>query len=208
MFIERLMQNFNKDEPIFTDEIIELFHDYSRSQVFHYIENAKEKKEIIQYCKGVYYIPHITILNTLSTISVDSIVKKRYLFNKNEIYGIYSGIKLLNTLSITTQRPSVVEIVTNKETTKYRKIVINERNYILRKSRCEINKNNYKAYMIMQYFNDLACNEKLSNSAKRHLISFIKKQNITTNEIFDMALYFPTKAKKNLMESGIINEIV
>ena len=205
MFIERLSQNFGKDVPIFTEEIIKLFNDYSRAQVFRYIESAKEKKEIIQYSKGVYYIPHTTILGTLSTISVDSIITKRYLSNQNKIYGIYSGIKLLNSFSLTTQMATVIEIVTNNEKTRCREIIINERKYILRKSRCEINKKNYASYMIMQFFNDIASNEKISNTTKRHLLSFIKDQNVTSKELFDMALYFPAKATKSLIGSGIIN---
>ena len=51
----------------------------------------------------------------------------------------------------------------------------------------------------------VASNEKISNTTKRHLLSFIKDQNVTSKELFDMALYFPAKATKSLIGSGIIN---
>jgi len=48
MFIERLSEKFNINEPIFTEEILGLFPEYSRAQVFRYIGKAKENKEIVQ----------------------------------------------------------------------------------------------------------------------------------------------------------------
>ena len=47
MFIERLIAKFNINEPIFTEEILDLFQEYSRAQVFRYINKAKENKEIV-----------------------------------------------------------------------------------------------------------------------------------------------------------------
>ena len=99
MFIERLIAKFNINEPIFTEEILDLFQEYSRAQVFRYINKAKENKEIVQFAKGVYYIPNITFWGDLSTITVDSVIEKKYLRNSNQIYGIFGGIKLLNNFS-------------------------------------------------------------------------------------------------------------
>ena len=62
MFIEKLSEKFNKDEPIFTEEIIELFQEYSRAQVFRYINKAKENEEIIQFSKGVYFYSERNVL--------------------------------------------------------------------------------------------------------------------------------------------------
>ena len=36
MFIERLSEKFNNNEPIFTEEILGLFREYSRAQVFRW----------------------------------------------------------------------------------------------------------------------------------------------------------------------------
>ncbi len=133
MFIEKISEQFNVNEPIFTEEILDLFPEYSRSQVFRYIDKAKENKEIVQFTKGVYYIPNLTFWGDLSTITVDSVIKKKYIRNTNQTYGIFGGIKLLNNFSVTTQMASVIEVVTNKETTRCREIEINSRKFILRK---------------------------------------------------------------------------
>lgn len=76
MFIEKLSKNFNTNEPIFTEEILSLFKEYSHAQVFRYIDKAKNNMELIQFTKGVYYIPTITFWGDLSMITTDSVVKK------------------------------------------------------------------------------------------------------------------------------------
>lgn len=207
MFIERLSKKFNSDEPIFTEDIIKLFSDYSRAQVFRYIEKAKENKEIVQFDKGIYYIPRVTFWGGLSTIAADDIVAKRYLRNDKRIYGVYSGIKLLNNFSVTTQMPAVIEVVSNNETMRRREIELSGRKFVLRKSRCEINASNYAAYTILQLFNDFDNRDELNDSSRRRLLEYIKKQNVTQEQLFRMSANFPAKATKNLVRSGIINAI-
>lgn len=207
MFIERLSKKFNSDEPIFTEDIIKLFSDYSRAQIFRYIEKAKENKEIVQFDKGIYYIPRVTFWGGLSTIAADDIVAKRYLRNDKRIYGVYSGIKLLNNFSVTTQMPAVIEVVSNNETMRRREIELSGRKFVLRKSRCEINAGNYAAYTILQLFNDFDNRDELNDSSRRRLLEFIKKQNVTQEQLFRMSANFPAKATKNLVGSGIINAI-
>ncbi len=207
MFIERLSEKFNINEPIFTEEILGLFPEYSRAQVFRYIDKAKENKDIVQFAKGVYYIPNITFWDDLSTITADSVIEKKYLRNADQIYGVFGGIKLLNNFSVTTQMAAVIEVVTNNETTRCREIDINGRKFILRKSRCEINKNNYAAYTILQLFNDFTEQDRLDESSRRRLFEYIKNRKVTQKQLLDLSMQFPARTTKKLIGSGIINEI-
>lgn len=181
MFIDKLTENFNINEPIFTEEILDLFKEYSRAQVFRYIDKAKENKKIIQFTKGVYYIPNTTFWGDLSTITVDSVIEKKYLKNASDTFGVFGGIKLLNNFSITTQMAAVIEVVTNNETTRCRRISINGRNFILRKSRCKINTDNYAAYTILQLFNDFEKKDKLDESSRRRVVDYIKNTKLHKN---------------------------
>lgn len=207
MFIERLSEKFNINEPIFTEEIIGLFPEYSRAQVFRYIGKAKKNKEIVQFAKGVYYIPNITFWGDLSSITADSVIEKKYLRNADQTYGIFGGVKLLNNFSVTTQMAAVIEVVTNNETTRCREIEINGRRFILRKSRCEINKNNYAAYTILQLFNDFTEQDKLDESSRRRLFEYIKNRKVTQKQLLDLSMQFPARTTKKLIGSGVINEI-
>ncbi len=207
MFIERLSEKFNINEPIFTEEILGLFPEYSRAQVFRYIGKAKENKEIVQFAKGVYYIPNITFWGDLSSITADSVIEKKYLRNADQTYGIFGGVKLLNNFSVTTQMAAVIEVVTNNETTRCREIEINGRRFILRKSRCEINKNNYAAYTILQLFNDFTEQDKLDESSRRRLFEYIKNRKVTQKQLLELSMQFPARTTKKLIGSGVINEI-
>ena len=88
---------------------------------------------------------------------------------------MFGGIKLLNNFSVTTQMAAVIEVVTNNETTRCREIDINGRRFILRKSRCEINTNNYAAYTILQLFNDFTEQDELDDSSRRRLFEYIRR---------------------------------
>ncbi len=206
MFIERLKEKFNIDEPIFTNEILELFDGFTRAYVFRLINKAKSAGEIEQFDNGVYYIPKRTVLG-LSTITADDVINKKYLRNGNEVYGVYSGLKLQNIFSVTTQMPNTVEIVTNNETMRKRQVEIDGRTFILRKSRCPISKVNVNAYTVLQLFNDMGTQIRLDDSAKDKVVSFIRKNNVTARELMGLATVFPAQTTKSLIVNGVLNEI-
>ena len=203
MFVERIQETFDLNEPIFTDELLRLFADYSRPQVFRLIDAAKERGEIIQYSKGVYYIPQKTRFGN-STITADDVIRKRYLNSNGDIYGVYSGVKLLNAFAVTTQMAGVVEVITNNESAKYREIQINNRRYILRRSRCAIDKDNAAAYTVMQLFSEMEKEDKLDESAVEKLRRYITEKGISQSQLFSMAQVFPARATKMMIGSGII----
>ena len=206
MFIERLKEKFNINEPIFTEEVLELFPDFSRAQIFRFIKKARDNNEIVQYDKGIYYIPGKTFLG-YSSISADTVIEKRYLRNEENVYGVYSGIKLFNNFSMTTQMAAVIEIVTNNESAKYREIQIKNRRFILRRSRCKINKDNAAAYTVLQLFSEFDKKDKLNENAKRRLIEYMRVTGVTKEKLFSLSMQFPSKTVKNLIGSGILNEV-
>ena len=87
MFVEIVKNNFSTNEPIYTEEIIKLFPNYSRPQIFRLIQKAESKKEIVNFAKGIYYIPHKTFIGA-STITADDVIARRYLKWNNEIFGV------------------------------------------------------------------------------------------------------------------------
>ena len=114
---------------------------------------------------------------------------------------------MLNNFSVTTQMAAVIEVVTNNETTRCREIDINGRKFILRKSRCEINKNNYAAYTVLQLFNDFTEQDKLDESSRRRLLEYIESRKVTQRQLLELSMQFPARATKKLIGSGVLNEI-
>ncbi len=203
MLIERLKNKFKENEPIFTSEILALFNDYSRAYVFRLINQEKKKGNIICFIEGVYYLPKKTIIG-ISTITVEDIVNKKYIEYNDEVYGIYSGINLQNMLAFTTQMSNIIEIITNNESMRRRIVLIDGRKVILRKSRCLINKENVKAYTILQFFSEIKSCEQLDKRVKNACILYMKKNEIKKEDLLALAKYFPSRTIKNLLYSGIL----
>lgn len=206
MFVQRLKEQFNINEPIFTEEIMRLFPEYSRMQVFRFINKAEENKEIVQFTKGVYFIPKITEFG-LSTITADDVAQKKYIEWKENIYGVVSGIGLLNDFSVTTQVPAVIEIVTNNETTRKREITIRNRRFILKKSRVEINKDNAAAYTVLQLFDEFGKETKLDEYSSRLVTEYVRRQGVTKAQLLNLAVNFPGRTIQKLIRSDVFNEI-
>lgn len=203
-FINRLKKKFNINEPIFTNEILELFGEFTRAYVFRLINKSKLVGELSQFSGGVYYIPQKAD-SGLPEITADDVMNKKYVQYGNNVYGIYSGAKLQNEFSVATQTPDIVEIVTSNGEMKCRKIEMGGRKFVLRKARCPISKANASAYSILQLFDDVGTQTKLDDLVVGKIIGFIEKNNISTKELMDMAMVFPIKVKNRLISSGVLD---
>lgn len=204
--LERLKNKFGVNQPIFTSEILEEMSEYSRSRVFQLLKKAEEKKEIIRFDKGIYYIPTETRYGE-SLISVEQVIRKKYISDNDEIFGIYGGLQLQQSFMLTYQVPTVIEVVTNNETMCVRETKIKNRRIILRKSRLPITKENADAYTILELFSNMDM-QKYANDAliQREIVGFIKNREIKKKIVYTLSSVFPAKTIKNIIESGVINE--
>ena len=175
MFEDKINKIFNKNEPIFIEEILEAIQDYSRAYTFRQIKKMEQTGSIVRFTQGVYYLPNETEFGK-PVISIDDIVKKKYIQDKGETFGVYSGLVLQNMFGVTTQVPNVLEIVTNKESTRCRKITLEGREFILRKARVNITKENANAYMILQLFSEIKDASYMDERGIKTIRSYMKKQ--------------------------------
>lgn len=207
MFIERLKDEYGFNMPIFTSDILSLFSNYSRPRIFQLIKKAINDELLLQFEKGVYYIPTKTRYGN-SVISLEQVIQKKYIENKDDVYGIYGGLNMQLNFLLTEQVPTTIEVITNKETTWVREIKIHGRKVILHKSRCVINKDNVNAYMLLELFNNLDLELYKDNDlVRREIKKFAQQKCIRMNEIISLSSAFPAKATKKIIESGFINEI-
>lgn len=202
-FIERLKDKYDANEPIFTEEILKTFRDYSRAFVFRLIKDAENAGELVKFSKGVYYLPRKTFYG-VSTITADSVIERKYLRQNDDVFGVYGGLKLLNAFSVTTQVPNVIEVVTNNETTRCREITLDGRRFVLRRSRVKIDKANANAYTVLQLFSDLDRDAELSDFAKRRLRDYLTEKRIPRDQLLSLAMDFPARTLKKLIGSGVL----
>lgn len=203
MLVERLKKNFNTNEPIFTNEILEMFSEYSRAYIFRLINKAEKKGEIINFDTGVYFIPTKSIIGS-STITVEDVVNKKYVGYKDDVYGVYSGLNLQNMFSLTTQMPNTIEIVSNRESMRCRRIMIDGRTIILRKSRCKIDRSNAHTYTILQLLSEMGMTTAMDDRAKESIIRYMRENRVSNDDLISLARVFPAQTIKNLMYSGVL----
>ena len=204
--IERLRKRFGVNQPIFTSEILEEMSEYSRPRVFQLLKKSEQEETLIKFDKGVYYIPTETRYGK-SLISVEQVIRKKYISDKDEVFGIYGGLQMQQSFLLTYQVPTAIEVVTNNETMWVRETKLKNRNIILRKSRVLITRENADAYTILELFSNMDMRKYFEDaSVQREVISFIRDRAMKCKDVYALAGAFPSKTTRNMMESGIINE--
>ncbi len=202
MLSKVLKNNFEYGTPIFTEEILKLFPQYTKAYVFRLMKTAEANGELAKLDTGVYYLPQLTPFGP-AVITASAVARKKYITDEKQVYGIYSGLTLQNSLSLTTQIANTPEIVTNNETTRCRKITIDGMPFILRKSRVEITADNADAYRVLQLFtedNGIAIEE----TGLKAISDFIKEKEIRREQLLNMAKNFPARTLKNLIYSEVL----
>ncbi len=204
MISESLIEKYGYNTPIFADEILALFSMYSKQYVYRLIKEEEATHQISKIGTGVYYIPKMTSVG-LSTITADDIVMKRYITSNGDHYGIYSGITLQNAFYVTTQMAATIEIVTNNEASKCREIEIDGRSFILRRPKVKITNENYKIYTILQLLSEPnGLSDELPQRAISKICEYLKENNITREQLLEMARVFPGRCIRNLLYNGLV----
>lgn len=204
--VERLRSKFGVNQPIFTSEILEEMSEYSRSRVFQLLKKAEQEQTLIKFDKGVYYIPTETRYGK-SLISVEQVIRKKYISDKDDVFGIYGGLQMQQSFMLTYQVPTAIEVVTNNETMWVRETKLKNRSIILRKSRLPITRENADVYTILELFSNMDMRKYLDDtSVQREVVGFIRDRAIKGKDVYALAGAFPSKTTRNIMESGIINE--
>ena len=203
MFIEALESRFARNEPILAKEILNIFNNYSRAYIFRLIDQAISNGELVKFDKGVYFLPSQSVMGT-STISVEEVVNKKYIKDRNEIFGIYSGISLQNAFHLTTQMPNTIEVITNNESMRCRKVQIDGRTIILRKSRCMIDNKNAGAYTILQLLSEMKM--EMVEEIKVAIQKYMEENQVSCVELVSLSEIFPAQTTKKLLLSGVLND--
>ena len=204
MLIERLKKKYKPGKPMFTEDILLLFPEFTKAYVFRLLKKAENSGELVRFSRGVYCIPKKTFFG-YATISSSMVANDKYIGDSDNIFGVYSGLSLLNQFAISTQVPNVIEIVTNNETTRKRLVEIDGMKFIVRKSRFEITKDNYNYYTILQLFLELGINPSLDDFSKQRIKEYISSNNMDQNRLIKYAMFFPAQVIKNLLWSEVLN---
>ena len=157
---------------------------------------------------GIYYIPKKSMFRSGSVLSVDEVIRKKYLEDGGKCCGYVGGLLFANQLGLTTQVSSVYEIYTNKATTEYRESQLANLRIILRKPYCEINEDNAPVLQFLDLLKEVTdIAETDGEELKRLLLGYMKKKNISFDSMKQFLPYYPDRIYKNMYEVGLLNGV-
>jgi len=201
--MQTLIEKYNYNEPIILKDVkLDGISDENTRQIF---SRLVKSGQIERYDQGVYYIPKVTPLGK-SKIPAKKVYEKKFISDQQNTFGFYTGLALQNAIGLTTQVPNTIEIVTNREKSRRREIAIGNQKLRLRRARTTITSKNVKSLQLLELMNSLDMKQ-LSDKEKKDLITYVRSQNINKNDVMPYIRNFPAKVSKNLIESGIINEL-
>ena len=201
--MQSLKNMFGYNVPILLNEIDIL--GISEANIRQVVKRLVDKGYLERFGQGVYYIPKLTLIGK-SLLSAKKVFEKKYIYNGSKVYGFYAGLTFENAIGITNQMSNVVEIVTNNESSRVREVLIGNQKVRLRKSSVIVTDQNARILQFLDFMNRINLKD-MSEASKGCLITFVKNQNFNRDEVFFYISKYPSRTSKNLIESGVINEI-
>ena len=205
MLYDYILDNYQKDEPIFLNELPGKSKDAIRQEM----KKLTDEGKIERLYNGVYYISYKTILGTKGKMSFDKFLNKKYLNSNGETSGYITGIQLANLYGFTTQNPSCYEVCSNEATTKQRKLDIDGRQVIVYKPVVTITKENMST---LQFLDLMSTIDKYSeiegDEYTRKLRDFVRKLNVNFEMVKQYISLYPDRVFRNIYQGGLMNELV
>lgn len=205
MLYDYIVNNYDKDEPIFLSELPGNSRDYVRQEMKQLADEGKVER----LYNGVYYLSYMTILGTKGRVSVDKLVEKKYISYQGKVSGYITGIQLANMYGFTTQNPACIEVCSNEATTKQRKLDIDGRKVIVYKPLAEINKENKSALQFLDLMSSIDKYSELSGEElEKKLKEFVRAVNVDFMKVKEYISLFPDRVFKNIYQGGLMSELV
>ena len=200
-----LMENYGYNEPIFLNDLT--IEGLSENAVRQSVKRLVANGFLERYDNGIYYIPKQGGLLGKSYLDPFLVIMRKYVQNKSETYGYVTGISFANQLGLTTQMPAVIEVVTNREATNGRMIMVGNLKVRIKKPSVTISDSNAE---ILQLLDSIGQAEKYTELPLEEtidtMISYIKQKRFTKEQLSQVSSILTGATAKKLIEWGIIYE--
>ena len=148
-FADILAERFGAGEPILTEDVLSAFPDDARSTVFYRLSAALAAGEVARFSRGVYYVPEtVEVLGRRTSLPLDpeKVISRKYLVRDGIPIGFVSGLALENRSGVSNQVPAVLEITTNAETNRRRRVAPfgGYREIVLKRPRVPVTQDNVR----------------------------------------------------------------
>ena len=200
-----LMENYGYNEPIFLNDLS--IEGLSENAVRQSVKRLVANGFLERYDNGIYYIPKQGGLLGKSYLDPFLVIMRKYVQNKSETYGYVTGLSFANQLGLTTQMPAVIEVVTNREATNGRMIMVGNLKVRIKKPSVTISDSNAE---ILQLLDSIGQAEKYTELPLEEtidtMISYIKQKRFTKEQLSQVSSILTGATAKKLIEWGMIYE--
>lgn len=203
---EYLRQNYADNEPIFLADI--QIPDMKDVSIRQQIKKLTTDGRLKRFDTGIYYFPKKSMFRSGSMLSVDEVIKKKYLMDGEKLCGYVSGMLFANQIGITTQVPMVYEVYTNKATTEYRETRLADIRILLRRPYVSVNDKNAAALQFLDLLKEIVDIAEVSGfELTERLLRYMKKKDMGFDSIKPYLVYYPERIYKNMYEVGLLNGV-
>lgn len=205
MLKECLEKAYGYNEPIFISEI--QLEGISDNALRQYFKRMVQSGDIIRFDTGVYYLPKASRILKKSYLDPMKVIIRKYIKNAGETYGYFSGATFANQIGLTTQMPTVLEIVTSRESTKGRIVTVGSQKVRLKRPSIEITSENAGLLQLLDIVSQANLyseypEQKMGEILKR----YVRNQRYTRESLMNSLPAITGTTAKNLIKWGIIYE--
>ena len=200
-----LIENYGYNEPIFLNDLS--IDGMSENAVRQSVKRLVASGFLERYDNGIYYIPKRDGLLGKSYLDPSVVVMRKYVKSKVEIYGYVTGLSFANQLGLTTQMPAIIEVVTNREATNGRVVVVGNQRVRIKKPTILVSDSNAG---LLQFLDGVSQAEKyteLSIEETRDVLgAYVRRMCFTKEQLAEVSPVITGATAKRLIEWGMIYE--
>lgn len=205
MLKDYLIDNYGYNEPIFLNDLS--VEGISENAVRQSVKRLVASGFLERYDSGIYYIPKSGGLLGKSYLDPSIVIMRKYVENNSNKYGYITGMSFANQLGLTTQMPAVIEVVTNREATNGRMLMVGNQKVRVKKPTIPVSKDNAE---LLQLLDSVGQAEKYTELTIKEtvdiLITYMRKKGFTKEQLSDVSSALTGATAKKLIEWGMIYE--
>lgn len=205
MLKDYLMENYGYNEPIFINDLF--IEGISENAVRQSVKRLAASGFLERYDSGIYYIPKRGGILGKSYLDPNIVIMRKYVQNKSDKYGYVTGLSFANELGLTTQMPAIIEVVTNREATNGRMVMVGNQKVRVKKSSVTISESNAELLQLLdaigqaEKYTELTIKETIEK-----LIVYMRKKRFTQKQLSEVSYFLTGTTAKKLIEWGMIYE--
>lgn len=205
MLKDYLMENYGYNEPIFINDLF--IEGISENAVRQSVKRLAASGFLERYDSGIYYIPKRGDILGKSYLDPNIVIMRKYVQNKSDKYGYVTGLSFANELGLTTQMPAIIEVVTNREATNGRMVMVGNQKVRVKKSSVPISESNAELLQLLdaigqaEKYTELTIKETIEK-----LIVYMRKKRFTQKQLSEVSYILTGTTAKKLIEWEMIYE--